>query len=328
MRVFITGATGLLGRAIAAHLIEQGHRVVALVRPQADATFLRDIGADLKVGSLTEIGSDSSAFDGCDGLVHAAALVSPAAGWDEYERVNVDGTRAVFHAAARAGVARALYVSSVGVYGAADQLAGRVVDETAPIDRPVAERNFYARSKRLAEQVAESFHRDGRLRVSIVRPCFVYGEADRLVVPRVVRLVQPHIITTVGSGQNLLALVYAGNVAEGAVLALVSEAAAGRAYNLANDFPVTQRELFRLAASATGGARVIVPMPVALARALLRKSSPIRQRGLAFLALHNPFVSNRARQELGWSPRTPHQVALPRAIAWHLAHARGMTSPA
>jgi len=316
MRVFITGATGLLGRAIAAHLIEQGHRVVALVRPQADATFLRDIGADLKVGSLTEIGSDSSAFDGCDGLVHAAALVSPAAGWDEYERVNVDGTRAVFHAAARAGVARALYVSSVGVYGAADQLAGRVVDETAPIDRPVAERNFYARSKRLAEQV------------SIVRPCFVYGEADRLVVPRVVRLVQPHIITTVGSGQNLLALVYAGNVAEGAVLALVSEAAAGRAYNLANDFPVTQRELFRLAASATGGARVIVPMPVALARALLRKSSPIRQRGLAFLALHNPFVSNRARQELGWSPRTPHQVALPRAIAWHLAHARGMTSPA
>lgn len=320
MRVFLTGATGLLGRAIAAHLLHQGHRVVALVRPQTDPAFLRAMGAEVTFGSLADVGSNPATLEGCDALVHSAALVSPSAKWDDYRQVNVEGTRGVFEAAARAGAARALYVSSVGVYGTPDQLAGRLIDETTPTDGPLAESNFYARSKRMAEQVAQSFHDEGRLRVSIVRPCFVYGAGDRLVVPRVVRLVRTRVSVTVGWGRNHLALVYAGNVAEGAVLAVTADAGAGRAYNLANDFPISQRELFRLAARAMGHRRLIVPMPGSIVRAFVRNSSPVQRRGLAFLALRNPFVSDRARQELGWNPTTPHDVGLSRAIAWHLAN--------
>jgi 2-alkyl-3-oxoalkanoate reductase len=319
MRVFITGATGLLGGAIAAHLLDLGHQVVALVRPQADTTALRRLGAGIIPGSLDDVSSNPAALDGCDALVHSAALVSPTAGWDEYRHVNIDGTQGLFAAAARAGVVRALHVSSVSVYGSADELAGRTIDETAPIDGRLASRNFYARSKRDAERVAQSFHDGGRMRVSIVRPCFVYGEGDRLVVPRLVQLARRRLVTTVGWGWNQLALVYAGNIAEGAVLALTSESAAGRVYNLTNDFPLTQRQLFRLAARALARSGPVVPVPVWLARALVRKSSPVRARGLAFLALSNPFVSDRARRELGWVPRTPHEVALPRAIAAHLA---------
>jgi nucleoside-diphosphate-sugar epimerase len=277
------------------------------------------MGAELSVGSLSDVASNRSALDGCEGLVHSAAMVSPSAPWDEYQRINVDGTRDLFDAAARAGVARALHVSSVGVYGTPDQLRGRLVDETAPTDGPLAPANFYARSKRMAEEVVQSFQRDGRLRVSIVRPCFVYGEGDRLVLPRVVQLVQTRLGATVGWGRNELALVYAGNVAEGAVLALTTETAAGRAYNLANDFPLTQRELFRLAAKAMGRRRLVLPLPGSLARALIRNSSPIQQRGLAFLALRNPFVSDRARRELGWAPTTPHDLGVSRAIASHFS---------
>ena len=320
MRVFITGATGLLGRAIATHLLQQGHAVVALVRPQTDPAPLRAIGAEVVFGSLADVSSRPSMLEGCDALVHSAALVSPSARWDEYRQVNVDGTRDVFDAAARAGASRALYVSSVSVYGSADQIAGHRVDETAPIDGPLADNNFYARSKRMGEHVAQSFHNEGRLRVSTVRPCFVYGEGDRLVVPRVVRLVRSRVGFTVGWGRNSLALVHAGNVAEGAVLALAKDAAAGRSYNLANDFPITQRDLFRLAARAMGRRRLTVPLPGAIARRLVRNSSPVQRRGLAFLALQNPFVSDRARQELGWTPSTPHGVGLSRAVAWHLEH--------
>jgi nucleoside-diphosphate-sugar epimerase len=134
-------------------------------------------------------------------------------------------------------------------------------------------------------------------------------------------MVQTRVGTTIGSGRNELALVYAGNVAEGVVLALTNTGSGCRAYNLTNDFPLTQRDLFRLAAAILGRRRVILPVPGFVARALVRESSPVRARGLAFLALRNPFVSDLARREFGWTPRTRHDVGLSRAIQWHLAHA-------
>lgn len=331
MSVFLTGGTGLIGSHVAERLIRDGHQVRALVRPDGDAGFLRRLGAEIWPGDVTRPDSLASALDGCEGLVHAAAIVVARASEEAYRRVNIGGTEAMLETAARAGVRRAVHVSSVAVYGGPRALARGSIDETAPTDDPLPAGEYYARSKRESEAVAWRYAADSPVEVVVVRPDVVYGERDRAVIPRLVRYLDRSIAFTVGEGDRTLPVVYAGNVADGIARALVTRGAAGRAYNLANDFPVTQRRFFELVAAALGRRPHFVALPyrladvaAALAEAIARipgrgPAPALNRRRVAFLGLGNPFVSERARSELGWSPSVDHSEGVRRAVAWHRA---------
>lgn len=329
MRVFVTGSAGLLGSHIAERLKASGHDVVALVRPTSDLGFLGRLGAELVEGDLLAPGTYRDALRRCGAVVHAAALVTQPAGWEAYREVNVQGTRLVLEAAASAGVRRALHVSTVAVYGG---LGGRWrrIAEDAPTDAPLAQREVYARSKRMAEDVAWGLHRAGALDVRLIRPCLVYGERDRIVLPRLARYLRMPVTLIVGRGTNPLPVVYAGNVADGAVLALVRREASGRAYNLASDFPVTQREFLAMVARGLGTRPRFLHVPFAAAYALgwLWHATGVRggscrrvsltPRAIALMARPNPFASDRARQELGWTPRVGPAEAIRRAVDWYV----------
>ena len=330
MRVLLTGGTGLVGSHVAERLVRDGHRVRAVVRPDAETEFLRGLGAELRPGDVTRPETLAAAFDACDGLVHAAAMVVARASEEAYHRVNVAGTEAVLQAAIRAGVTRAVHVSSVAVYGGPEALARGSIDETAPTDDPLPTGEYYARSKRESEAVAWRYAAESSLQVVVIRPDVVYGERDRAVIPRLVRYLDRPITLTVGDGRLDLPLVYAGNVADGIVRALAAPGAAGRAYNLANDFPVTQRGFFELVAGALRRRPRFIALPyrladaaAAVAETLARlRGGPapaLNRRRVAFLGLGNPFVSERARRELGWSPAVDHPEGVRRAVAWHLS---------
>lgn len=326
MRVFLTGGTGLLGSHIAERLAGGGHELVALVRPTSDRRFLAGLGARFAEGELLSPEGYRPALRGCDAVVHAAAYVVERAGWEGYRRVNVEGTRAVLEAAASAGVPRALHVSTVAVYGGVGGVDGPIGEDT-PTDRPLPEEDIYARSKRMAEAEAWTLHRAGALDVRVVRPSLNYGERDRIVVPRMARYLRSPVVLLVGRGTNALPLIYAGNMAEGAVLALTRPEASGRAYNLTADFPVTQREFFSGLAAALGFRPRFVPVPYGLARGLgwLVETMPapasaragLNRRRVAFIGRPNPFVADRARRELGWSPSVRPPEAIRRAADWY-----------
>ncbi|MBI4512858.1 MAG: NAD-dependent epimerase/dehydratase family protein [Gemmatimonadetes bacterium] len=338
MRVFVTGSTGLLGSHIAERLKASGHDVVALVRPTSDLGFLGRIGAELVEGDLLAPETYRDALGRCGAVVHAAALVTQPAGWEAYREVNVQGTRVVLEAAANAGVRGALHVSTVAVYGGLGGLGGlggrwRRIAEDAPTDAPLAQREVYARSKRMAEDVAWGLHRAGALDVRVIRPCLVYGERDRIVLPRMARYLRMPVTLIVGRGTNPLPVVYAGNVADGAVLALVRPEASGRAYNLASDFPVAQKEFLAMLARGLGTRPRFVHVPFAAAYALgwlwhatgvrgvrggSRRRVRLTPRAIALMARPNPFVSDRARQELGWTPRVRPAEAIRRAVDWYV----------
>ena len=338
MRVFITGATGLLGHHIAERLRAQGHEVTALVRPTSDRSAVDRGGVRCVVGDLLEPASYRSALAGCDALVHAAAFVVEPADWPAYRRMNVDATRHLFEAASAAGVERALHVSTVAVYGGVGRRGALVTEET-PTDRPVPEHDVYARSKRLAEEAVFDLHRAGAIDVRVVRPILNYGERDRIVLPRVVHYVRSPVVFLVGSGANRLAVTYAGNTADGAVLALTRPEASGRVYNLADDFPITQREF--LAGFAAGLERdpAFLPLPYAVAYALgalverlpgrLALRSGLNRRRVSLAGRPNPFSAERARRELGWAPSVPHEEAIRRSVEWYRADGwkRGREAP-
>jgi nucleoside-diphosphate-sugar epimerase len=346
-RALVTGATGLVGSHIVERLRAEGWEVRALVRqsrtgpgtaPPAssrhDASsaghrWLIEHGVELATGDVLDADSFARAAAGCDAVFHTAAAITPRGGWEAFRRVNVDGTRNAIDAAASAG-ARLLHLSSVAVYGPEARYSNPAgsTDETTPLP-PLPEAAYYARSKRESEELVMQAHRAGRIWATAVRPCVIYGPRDRQFVPRVGRIVRTGFAPRVGSGNNRLAIVHAAHVADGAVRALMHASADGQAFNLANDFDVTTADFLRLAGAGIGVRVKLVPIPVVVARGALvivkgiatlamggGASAVSGAASLEFLTRDNPFSSERARRELGWSPSIPPREGIPAAFRW------------
>ena len=299
--------------------------MVALHRPGSDTSFLKELGCTLSEGDLGDDPSKlADQIEGCRWAVHCAARVYTGRDWPAVQAANVDGTRNTLEAAARAGVRHAVHVSSVAVYGE----ASGPMDGARPLEGTIRPDNLYARSKRLAEEVATKIHESGRMQVTIVRPGAVYGERDRLFAPNLARLLQIPVVPVMGRGDNTVPVVYAGNVAAGVASALDGRGS-GSAFNLAVDFPLTQRKLLEGLARGLGRSPTFVCLPAALVRAVASVADGVSfivpgLRGVsgarvARLGLgENPYSSQRARESLDWRPSVPHESALRKTGKWLL----------
>src|SRR5213083_2816088 len=167
---------------------------------------------------------------------------------------------AAWQAAAR-GVRAIVHAGSAG-YPATPERR----DEDFPF-QAIAAPDFYARSKRMAEDVVReaATHRD--LEVAALRPTVIYGERDRLFTPRVLRAARLRFVPRIGPGTNRLSCVYAGNVASAALAALDAPPQGFRAYNVTSDGPpaLSQREFFAAFAAALGRRTWSIPIPTPLA---------------------------------------------------------------
>ena len=331
MTVLVTGGSGLVGSHVIEALRARGEEVRALVRPAGRAAVER-LGAAVVLGDVTDPAAWRQAAQGVRGIVHAAALVAQRVSFDEFVAVNVGGTRRAIEAACTTG-ARLVHISSTAVYGRKfAYVAGREgirITEDFPFG-PIEAHDFYARSKRMAEAVLWEHTARGGLWAAAIRPNVIYGERDRLFSPKVVRAVRVGFIAQVGPGTNQLSCVYAGNVAAAVVAALSSTVAGGHAYNTTNDGTVTQREFIDAFAEALGKRvrRIPIPYGAAALGATLwsewqRLLYPVAYAGIGraavqFIAGDNPFVSDRARDELGWQPPLPPREAIRRTVRWLL----------
>lgn len=327
MRVFVTGASGLIGSHLAALLREKGHEVVALHRRSSDVAYLRELGCELVEGDVRDPPEHLAAsMHGCDRLAHGAALVYAAEGWPKTRAVNVQGTRSVLEAGAAARIPHAVHISSVAVYGAR---SGRI-DETTPLDRDLPAADVYARSKREAELEARAVEEERGLAVTILRPSAAYGERDRLMAPALARLVRRRVTPLLGRGDNTVPVVYAGNVAVAVMLALES-GRAGATYDVGMDRPLTQRALLEGISRGLGRSPRFVPLPSAAVRAgaAVLQRLGVTAPGAKHLPLarvvriglnENPYPTQRIRRDLGWDPPFSHERALERTGRWAGRH--------
>lgn len=322
-RALVTGATGMLGSYITERLLEDGWSVRALVRSRERGAWLEEVGAELVDGSLENVDSLTVAAESCDAVFHAAAAMGAGGDWEEYRRGNVEGTRSVVEAASGAG-ARLVHVSSTAVYGAA-RYNDKPTDERVPLPELPAY-DVYGRSKQEAEAVVLDAHRTGRAWGAVVRPPVMYGCRDRQFAPRMAPVLKGGLFPRIRGGRTTLALVHARHVAEGAILAATTENAGGKAFLLANDFPVTVTDLIRCAQAGLGR-RIYAPaVPMAIGRAgFVALQGFLKAIGRSDLARHatgtlnmltkdNPFTSDRARNELGWSPSIVPDIGLTEAF--------------
>ena len=330
----ITGATGLLGSHIAEQLVAAGELVRALVRPGSDTRFLDSLGVEPAVGDVTDPPSLAAAVKGVHTVYHAAARVGDWGPWGRFVAVTIDGTRNTLAAARDAAVKRFLHISSISAHGHPDG-AGLVLDETAPLGVNLHKWSYYSRAKVEAENLAWAAYQAGDVPLTVVRPSWLYGPRDRASLPRLIRAIRTGKAKLIGDGTNHLNPTYAGNEAEGCILAATKEKALGQSYNLSNDGIITQAEYLNRIAKCLGAEPVTrkVPYWVAYKAAFLmelsghlfrKKTPPLVTRYVVWLIGRRCFFScEKARRELGWQPTVDYEEGIEIAVKWCREHVPG-----
>ena len=326
MTVLVTGGSGLVGSHVIEALRARGIAVRALTRLPA-APAVRALGAEVVTGDVTDGAAWRRAADGgLEAIVHAAAIVQrPHTTLADYEAVNVGGTRLAVETA-RATRARLVQVSSVSVYGGSSDYRPQPERRTEEYPfRPLAEQDFYARTKRASEALVQEAALRGDITATAIRPCVIYGERDRLFIHRLVRAIRTRVVLQVGPGTNHLACVYAGNVAAAIVAVLTGTPTdAFRAYNITADAPpaLTARQFLETIADACGVRVRFLRLPMPLARVAigLWSGPAMARRALSFITGENPYPIDRATSELHWTPPVTIRDALARTVRWVLAN--------
>ncbi len=260
MKVLVTGASGFVGRAVAARLLSAGHQVRAAVRAPASAPPGTQAVA---IGDLARPIDWGAALEGVDAVVHLAARVhvmrDTAADPDAaFAAVNLEATRRLAEAAVVAGVHRFLFASTVKVLGERTALGHPFRDDARP-----APEDAYGRSKLAAEELLMAMPRLGPV---VLRPPLVYGPGVRGNLRALARLVRQGLPLPFGRLANRRSLVGVSNLAQAVELCLTHPDAAGRRL-LAADWHPTTAELVGALAAAGGGRARLLPVPGFLFRA-------------------------------------------------------------
>lgn len=176
MQILLTGASGFLGRSIAAALLGGGHKVRALVR--TNSRELTGLGIEQVHGQASAFEDACAAADGCEAIVHAAGCSDPLASIEELHEANVRTTDCMLGACELVGVPRLLFTSCASaVIGQAD-LAG--VDENQAYPKNWS--SAYAHSKALAEQRVLAAN-NAQLSTCVLRPHLLWGAGERRILP-------------------------------------------------------------------------------------------------------------------------------------------------
>ncbi|PFG34202.1 NAD-dependent epimerase/dehydratase family protein [Sanguibacter antarcticus] len=319
MKVLVTGASGLLGGAVAAGLRDAGHEVRTFQRRPSGVPGVEDV-----LGSVTVPDDVQRAVAGVDAAVHLAAKVSFAGDPADFERVNVEGTRTLLDALRTAHVERLVFVSSPSVAHAGSSIVG---DDATAAD-PEHARGDYARTKAKAELLALAAD-SADLRVVAVRPHIVWGPGDTQLVERVVERARAGRLPLLDHGAALIDTTYIDNAASAIVAALHRvDAVHGNAYVVTNGEPRPVAELLAGICAAAGVRAPAWRVPAGLARAAgsaieavwrVRpgEDEPPMTRFLAEqLSTAHWFDQRRTRTALEWEPQVSVDEGL-RRLAHH-----------
>jgi nucleoside-diphosphate-sugar epimerase len=309
VKVFVTGGTGFIGGTVARQLRERGDEVVCLVRSPEKATKLTALGCELAGGDLSDQAAIRAGMEGCDAVVHAAAMYEvgiPAKQRPAMWEANVAGTENVLKAAGDAGVAKLVYVSTCGVFGNTHR---KVVDET--YEHPGREfTSYYEETKLEAHRIARRMIEDGLPGV-IVQPGGVYGPDDTSQVADLLEEFFAGKLPLLPFPELGICMTHVEDIAAGILLAL-DKGRVGETYVLSG--PVTtMRETLETIAAVSGRKAPKHAMPTVAMKAmipigplvgkLMGQPPNLRELissadGVTFWASHE-----KASRELGYSPR-------------------------
>lgn len=311
MKALVTGASGFTGSHLVAALEQRGDTVVALVRKTSNLARLANSQAQLVYGDITDRQALEKAMTGVDWVFHTAAYVElglvDAA---RMARINVEGTRVVLETAKTAGITKMVYCSTIGVYG---DTQGCVIDETFHRQQKDFS-SAYDSTKYQAQQLVDQFAAQG-LPVVSVMPSGIFGADDPHFGPVVQAFLKGKLKIWAG-GKRITGIVHVDDLV--AAMLLAAEKAPSGSHYIISTGDLSTQEMFEFLSRETG-----IPVPWEAPEPLVRLvgslldpigrlfswQPPISRERVHYIYDRCVRVSgDKARQELGWQPRSVEQT--------------------
>lgn len=293
MRIFIAGATGVLGRRMVRQFVEKNHSVVGLARDDAGARTIRQFGGESVVADIFDADSLAAAVGRADVVIHAATSIPAGVSrdrkaWELNDRLRREGTRALTQAAAKLGARSYVQQSIVWVARPADD---SFFDERTAVASPS---ELYS-SAFDGERIAQEAGAKHGFNVAVLR-CGGFYAADASHTRGFAEGLLRRRLPLLGRGEAVSANIHADDAASAFVAA--AEAGRGGLWHVTDDEPATIREmLFEFAQRL--GAHEPRRVPLWLARLFL-------WQGVVEFFTRSTRTSNRLfREQLGWTPRYP-----------------------
>ncbi len=321
MRILVTGGTGFTGSALTFRLLNEGHDVGVLdyqegIRDDA----LREAGAELIYGSVTDASVVRDAMEGCEFVYHLAAAFRELDRPESFYRaVNVGGTRNVMEAAEACGVEKVVYCSTQGVHGHIDDPPG---DETSPIDPE----DHYQQTKYEGEEVVRDFIEEG-MNATILRPTAIYGPGDPERFFMIYEFVDKGWFPMFGDGSTYYHPVYIDNLVDAFLLVMDPEKGRGGTYIIADEEYAPIKELVQRVARAMNTEVRILQFPfwpLLAAAHVCEKlckpfgiTPPLFPRRADWYRQVRAFRIEKARRELGYEPRVGLDEGLRKTAEWY-----------
>jgi len=321
MKVLVTGGTGFTGKALVRRMLDEGHEVVALDYKEGYRTSeIRDWGAELVLGSITDKATVERCMRGVEVVHHvAAAFRELNVSRSHYRAVNVEGTRIVLQAALEQGVRKLVYCSTCGVHGNVDHPPGGE-------DAPIQPADYYQETKYEAEPIVLDYVAKG-LKSTILRPAAIFGPGDTGRYQMIFKQLKRGWFPMFGSGQVLYHSLYIDNFLDAFVLSMDEDRGVGQAYLIADDHYVTIKDLVRRSAQAMGTEVRFVHLPVwpivaagyvvEVACKPFGIEPPVHPRRVDWYRQTRAFKIDKAKRDLGYVPKVGLDEGLRRAAAWY-----------
>jgi nucleoside-diphosphate-sugar epimerase len=325
-RVLVTGASGLIGRAVTERLlIENTHDIKVQVRNPTQAR--NDVGniidftrVQLEEADFTRVGDREMRLltKGCDVIVHAAGLVhQPDAPYQEYEVINVRATQLLAEAAAQNNVKTLIFLSSSAIYG------------PGPFDRisesgPLKAVTPYAVSKMTSENWLQQFNSIPKL--VILRPSLVFGEGDRGNLLSLMRNIKQNKYKHIGGADTAKSIIYSKDLARAISLCINNLPDGVHIFNVANPEPVPVKTLADTIARVMNVKKIssvpegVFRIGVKAAELFMQEKAPITMDQVNKLTTTTTTSIAKLVSATGFQPKTALDAAILAEIEWANSH--------
>lgn len=236
-RIFITGASGFIGKTVVEKLLRNDCQLSLLHLPEEPAEKYSDL--NIIRGDITRADTLAGKLSGHDTLIHIAGSVGFQT-WKNCKQVNIEGTRNILTEAADSGIRRVIQMSSVSVYGRIPDIA---ITEEQPL-RKIGDP--YGDTKIEAEYLVRQIAEENGMEYTILRPTAVYGRGDNKFLPKLMENLRSGKFKMMGDGNHSVDLVNVIDVAESVSLVLQKDVSIGQTYNIANEQNPTWNEFLQV----------------------------------------------------------------------------------
>jgi len=319
--VLVTGASGFIGSHLVKRCLNDGYRVKALVRKgNACVDLLRASSVEVVIGDVRDADAVDASVQGCDLVLHVAALTSDWGPMQDFIDINVGGTRNVCESSLRHGVERLVHISSFECFD--HHLLGRIDEKTPYMTR----KQSYPDTKIGGSNEVWAAMKRG-LSASILYPVWVYGPGDRTLFPLLADSIRKRQMFY-WSRNAPISLIYIDNLVELILLAATRPEAQGEAFMACDGESITLEEVCQRVAGAIGSPSPSLYLPFGLVRTLAwmmetayriagsEKRPLLTRQAVDVLASRALADVSKSRKMLGWQSLVPQDDGIRRTLDW------------